>query len=149
MRTALHTRILICALVTVALGAAPVLAQPKTTRVLPPPPAKGATPPPGAPTVPAGGAPAPATPIQPPANPPPPPAAPAAPPAAPEPSFPGEKEATDCKKYPSGKKFKWELRGEVDLMTMLNTISPMLCRPFIVPSNIPSRKVTILAPSTI
>ena len=35
----------------------------------------------------------------------------AAPPAA-EPSYPGEKEATDCKKYPQGKKFKWELRGK-------------------------------------
>ncbi len=69
--------------------------------------------------------------------------------AAVEPSYPGEKEATSCQKFPPGKKFKWELRGEVDLITMLNTISPMLCRPFIVPGNIRQSKVTILAPDTI
>lgn len=63
------------------------------------------------------------------------------------PPLPGEREALlECKKYPPNKKFKWELRGEVDLMTMLNSISPMLCRPFIVPGNIRQTKVTILAP---
>jgi general secretion pathway protein D len=80
------------------------------------------------------------------------PAAPAAPPAAGTPAemaYPGEKEATGCQKYPAGKKFKWDLRGEVDLMTMLNTLSPMLCRPFIVPGNIRQSKVTILAPNQI
>jgi len=65
------------------------------------------------------------------------------------PALPGEKEALqECHKYPSGKKFKWELRGEIDLMTLLNSISPMLCRPFIVPGNIRQSKVTILAPDT-
>ena len=111
--------------------------QPKTTRVVPPPPAaRGTTPPAVAPAAPA---PVAVVPV----------AAPAAPGAAAEPSYPGEKEATSCQKFPAGKKFKWELRGEVDLITMLNTISPMLCRPFIVPGNIRQSKVTILAPNTI
>ncbi len=91
-----------------------------------------------------------------------PPAAPAAPPggtsaALPAPGqpasaispLPGEKEATqECKKYPPGKRFKWELRGEVDLMTMLNAVSPMMCRPFVVPGNVRQAKVTIIAPDT-
>jgi len=65
------------------------------------------------------------------------------------PLLPGEKEAVvDCKKYPNNKKFKWELRGELDLMTMLNAMSPMLCRPFIVPGNVRQSKVTIIAPDT-
>jgi general secretion pathway protein D len=114
------------------LATASASAQLKPSKILPPPPPRNS---PGASPAPAAAPGAPAT--------------PPAPGQPPEQSYPGEKEATDCKKYPAGKKFKWELRGEVDLMTMLNTISPMLCRPFIVPSNIPSRKVTILAPSTI
>src|SRR5262249_33905484 len=66
-----------------------------------------------------------------------------------EPLLPGEKEAVqECKKFPAGKKFKWELRGEIDLMTLLNAMSPMLCKPFIVPGNIRQSKVTILAPDT-
>lgn len=65
------------------------------------------------------------------------------------PVLPGEKEATqECKKYPPGRKFKWELRGEVDLMTMLNAVSPMMCRPFVVPGNVRQSKVTIIAPDT-
>ena len=43
----------------------------------------------------------------------------------------------ECKKYPPNKKFRWELRGEVDLMALLNAMAPMLCRPFIVPGNDP------------
>jgi len=66
-----------------------------------------------------------------------------------EPALPGEKEAVlECKKFPNNKKFKWELRGEVDLMTMLNAISPMLCKPFIVPASVRQSKVTILAPDS-
>ncbi|MGZ3425185.1 MAG: type II secretion system secretin GspD [Polyangia bacterium] len=66
------------------------------------------------------------------------------------PPLPGEQEALrECKKYPSNKKFKWELRGEVDLMALLNSISPMLCRPIIVPGTIRQSKVTILAPDTV
>jgi general secretion pathway protein D len=65
------------------------------------------------------------------------------------PPLPGEKEAMqECKKYPPNKKFRWELRGEVDLMAMLNAMAPMLCRPFIVPGNIRQTKVTIIAPDT-
>ncbi|HEY7957175.1 MAG TPA: type II secretion system secretin GspD [Polyangia bacterium] len=66
-----------------------------------------------------------------------------------EPELPGEKEAVEeCKKYPRNKKFRWELRGEVDLMSLLNAVAPMLCRPFIVPGNIRQSKVTIIAPNT-
>ncbi len=65
------------------------------------------------------------------------------------PTLPGEKEAMqECHKYPPNKKFKWELRGEIDLMSMLNAMAPMLCRPFIVPGNIRQTKVTIIAPDT-
>ena len=97
------------------------------------------TPPPPGPTPPAA----------PPAATPPPGAPPAAPGDKPAITLPGEKEATqECKKYPPGKRFKWELRGEVDLMTMLNAVSPMMCRPFIVPGNVRQSKVTIIAPDT-
>ncbi|HZS39731.1 MAG TPA: type II secretion system secretin GspD [Polyangia bacterium] len=88
------------------------------------------------------------------AFPPPPPAAPGPPPAATapaanEPPLPGEAEALkECKKFPANKKFKWSVRGEVDLMTLLNSMTEMLCRPFIVPGNIRQSKVTILAPDT-
>jgi general secretion pathway protein D len=78
------------------------------------------------------------------------PAANATPPAAGDTLLPGEKEATkECKKYPPNKRFKWELRGEVDLMTMLNAMAPMLCRPFIVPASVRQSKVTIIAPDTL
>jgi general secretion pathway protein D len=83
-----------------------------------------------------------------PANPLPAPPTTPAPPA--EPLLPGEQEALkECKKYPPNKKFKWELRGEIDLMMLLNSISPMLCRPIIVPGAIRQSKVTILAPDTV
>jgi general secretion pathway protein D len=125
MRTALirPTRTLLAATL---LFAAPAFAQTKTmpptgTRTIaPPPPAPGA---PGAAT---------------------PPTAPA------EPLLPGEQEALkECRKYPPNKKFKWELRGEVDLMMLLNSIAPMMCRPIIVPGAIRQSKVTILAPDTV
>ena len=75
---------------------------------------------------------------------------PAAAPGPSAPPLPGEKEALhECKKYPPNKKFKWELRGEVDLMALVNSIAPMLCRPIIVPGNIRQSKVTILAPDTV
>ncbi|HEY2743823.1 MAG TPA: type II secretion system secretin GspD [Polyangia bacterium] len=66
------------------------------------------------------------------------------------PPLPGEQEALhECQKYPANKKFKWELRGEVDLMALLNSISPMMCRPIIVPGTIRQSKVTIIAPDTV
>lgn len=66
------------------------------------------------------------------------------------PPLPGEEEAIrECHKYPPGKKFKWELRGEVDLSALLNSISPMFCRAIIVPGNIRQSKVTIIAPDTV
>ena len=66
------------------------------------------------------------------------------------PPLPGENEALhECHKYPPNKKFKWELRGEVDLMALLNSISPMMCRPIIVPGSIRQSKVTIIAPDTV
>lgn len=66
------------------------------------------------------------------------------------PPLPGENEALrECHKYPANKKFKWELRGEVDLMALLNSISPMMCRPIIVPGSIRQSKVTIIAPDTV
>jgi len=68
------------------------------------------------------------------------PALPSAPPV------PGENEALrECKKYPPNKKFKWELRGEVDLMALVNSIAPMMCRPIIVPGSIRQSKVTIIS----
>jgi general secretion pathway protein D len=67
-----------------------------------------------------------------------------------EPLLPGEQEALkECRKYPPNKKFKWELRGEVDLMMLLNSIAPMMCRPIIVPGAIRQSKVTIIAPDTV
>ena len=72
------------------------------------------------------------------------------PPGPAAPPLPGEQEALrECKKYPQNKKFKWEMRGEVDLMALLNSISPMLCRPIIVPGSIRQSKVTIIAPDTV
>ncbi len=66
-----------------------------------------------------------------------------------DPTVPGEKEALkECKKYPVNKKFRWELRGEVDLMMLVNNMAPMTCRPFIVPGAVRQSKVSILAPDT-
>jgi general secretion pathway protein D len=96
----------------------------------PPPPPAAATPTPAPPTGIAGGSNTPAAP--------------------PPPLLPGEQEALkECKKYPANKKFKWELRGEVDLMALLNSIAPMMCRPIIVPGSIRQSKVTIIAPDTV
>ncbi len=131
--TSVPRNIVACAL-ALALWPASVFAQ---TRTVPPPSRFGG----GPKTTPATPA-APATLAA--------PATPAATPAVPangELTLPGEKEALqDCKKFPPNKKFKWELRGEVDLMTMLNAISPMLCKPFIIPGSLRQSKVTILAP---
>ena len=70
--------------------------------------------------------------------------------AATEPPLPGEQEAVlECKKYPPNKRFKWELRGEVDLMALVNSIAPMMCRPIIVPGSIRQSKVTIIASGTV
>jgi general secretion pathway protein D len=70
--------------------------------------------------------------------------------APPAPLLPGEQEALkECKKYPPNKRFKWELRGEVDLMSLLNSMAPMLCRPIIVPGSVRQSKVTIIAPDTL
>src|SRR5439155_20503061 len=108
--------------------------QPRTT----PPPAgtRG-----GTPTSPGGAAPPPL---------PPPPATPSAGATPTTPPLPGEQEALrECKKYPANKKFKWELRREVDLMALVNSIAPMMCRPIIVPGAIRQSKVTIIAPDTV
>jgi general secretion pathway protein D len=118
--------------------AAPSLAQ----NTVGPPAGKRTT----TPTTPAS---APTTPAPPPI-PPPPTATPPAPSFGEVPTLPGEKEAIkDCRKYPPNKRFKWELRGEVDLMALLNSMAPMLCRPFIVPGTIRQSKVTIIAPDTV
>jgi general secretion pathway protein D len=135
MRTTL-TRPIRTAIAVVLLPfyAGVAFAQPRTT---PPPTGTRA----GTPTSPGGAAP-PATTV----TPPPAPAAntPTTPP------LPGEQEALrECKKYPPNKKFKWELRGEVDLMALLNSIAPMMCRPIIVPGAIRQSKVTIIAPDTV
>jgi general secretion pathway protein D len=72
------------------------------------------------------------------------------PPGPSAPPLPGEQEALhECQKYPQNKRFKWELRGEVDLMTLLNSIAPMFCRPIIVPGAIRQSKVTIIANGTV
>jgi general secretion pathway protein D len=64
--------------------------------------------------------------------------------------LPGEAEALqECRRYPPGKHFKWELRGQVDLQELLGAMAPMLCRPIIVSANIRPPKVTILAPESI
>ncbi len=62
---------------------------------------------------------------------------------------PGERQAVmSCQGYSPEKKFRWSLRGEVDLSALVNAISPMTCRPFIVPGASRQSKVTIVAPDT-
>ena len=63
--------------------------------------------------------------------------------------LPGEKEAlVACKRHPPNERFKWALRGEVDLISLVNAISPMTCRPFIVPGQLRQSKASIIAPDT-
>src|SRR4051812_46401145 len=113
----------------------PAVAVAQGRNVPPPTGTRGATPPPPTPVT------------APPATPPTSAGGPALPSAPP---LPGEQEALrECKKYPQNKKFKWELRGEVDLMALLNSIAPMMCRPIIVPGSIRQSKVTIIAPDTV
>ena len=54
-----------------------------------------------------------------------------------------------AKKFPPGKKFKWSLRNEVDLETLVQWASTFLCHPVIVPQNLRQQKVHIYAPEEI
>ncbi len=59
----------------------------------------------------------------------------------------GEREAlTECARYPPGKKFKWSLRGEVDLPALVSAMSVLVCRPFVVPGNLRPTRIHLLAP---
>jgi general secretion pathway protein D len=53
------------------------------------------------------------------------------------------------KPLPSGKKFKWSLRGDVELKNLVEWASTFLCHPVIVPENLRKQKVTIYAPDEI
>src|SRR5262249_42159600 len=56
---------------------------------------------------------------------------------------------TDCPdRIPPGKRFKWDLRGEVELKDLITWASATLCKAVIVPTNIRSQKVQIYAPAT-
>src|SRR5207248_6206521 len=49
----------------------------------------------------------------------------------------------------TGKRFKWDLRGEVELKDLVTWVSATLCKPVIVPSNLRQQKVQIFAPAMI
>jgi len=146
-------------IVVVSVGGGPALAQPKAK------PAIGDSGPAPAPAAAPAPAPAPATPSTKPgqrgasrevkSGAPTPPATTSSPAATPgAPAAPGdatalEKDVTDCKKFSKNAKFKWDMKGEIDLQQLLGWFSPLACRPFVVPGNIRQSKVTIVAPDVV
>jgi general secretion pathway protein D len=62
---------------------------------------------------------------------------------------PGEREFNECRKVPANRKIKLTLKPESELADLVGWISGMTCRRFILPSNVRSQKVTIVAPEPV
>jgi general secretion pathway protein D len=67
---------------------------------------------------------------------------------APEAPRPGEREFLGCNKYPSDKKFRWGVRGEVGVGELVASLGEISCRPIVVGPQVASRngKVTLEVP---
>ena len=50
------------------------------------------------------------------------------------PEKPGEQEFLGCNKYPSDKRFRWGMRGEVGVGELVASLGEISCRPIIVDS---------------
>lgn len=62
--------------------------------------------------------------------------------------LPGERAATDCIKLNANKRYKWDLRGEIDLAAIIAWAQSAFCQTIIVPTNLRQQKITIYAPAT-
>jgi general secretion pathway protein D len=62
--------------------------------------------------------------------------------------LPGERAATDCVKLNPSKRYKWDLRGEIDLAAIIAWAQSAFCQTIIVPTNLRQQKITIYAPAT-
>jgi len=62
---------------------------------------------------------------------------------------PGQAAFNQCRKLPAGKKVKFTLKPESELIDLIGWISAMTCKKFIVPQNIRSQKVTIVSPTPV
>jgi general secretion pathway protein D len=64
------------------------------------------------------------------------------------PSPPGEQAFLGCTKYPTNKKFRWGVRGEVGLPELVASLSEISCQPIVVGGNVAARagKVSIEVP---
>ena len=65
------------------------------------------------------------------------------------PTLPGEKEFTECKRVPAGRRVVVTLKPESELNDLIGWIKGISCRPFIIPANVRQGKVTIIVPEPI
>ena len=74
-----------------------------------------------------------------------------APAPAPTPTPPGADAFLGCKKYPSDKKFKWSVRGEVGVAELAASLGELSCRPIVVAGAILQRggKVALEVPDLV
>src|SRR5205823_807238 len=72
-------------------------------------------------------------------------------PAPPAPPPPGADSFLGCKKYPTDKKFKWSVRGEVGVAELAASLGELSCRPIVVAGAIAQRggKVVIDVPDLV
>jgi general secretion pathway protein D len=62
---------------------------------------------------------------------------------------PGEKEFNECVKYPRRQRLKVTLKPDSELSDLVNWISSMTCKRFILPSSVRSQKVTLISPTAV
>src|SRR5262245_26682034 len=64
---------------------------------------------------------------------------------------PGEKEFNRCIRMPANRKFKLNLKPEVEMLDLIHWISSVTCTQFLVPNTVPlqGRKVTVVAPEPV
>ncbi|MCS6914790.1 MAG: type II secretion system secretin GspD [Myxococcales bacterium] len=63
--------------------------------------------------------------------------------------LPGEKEFTECRRIPPGKRIVVNLKQDSELQDLIGWIKTISCRPFIVPASIRQSKVTVIVPEAI
>lgn len=67
----------------------------------------------------------------------------------PQEGLPGEYEFNECTKIPAGKKIRITLKPDADLNDLIEWISSMTCKKFIIGSQVRSQKVTIISPEPV
>lgn len=63
--------------------------------------------------------------------------------------LPGEKEFSECQRYPRTQKVLINFKPDFELIELVGWIKTISCRPFILPANLRQSKVTIIAPEAV